>query len=340
MSEERPDATPSETVGSSPATGPAQQPLWRRPVVVVSAVVVVLAALVGTVLWSQANAQQAKEDAIRSTASGYLEAIAKGDADAALQRLSQQPANRDLLTDEVLKASMEAAPITDIAVTGFEARPDSATVAVTYKLGSESVSTDVDLVGDGRTNWKLASGLSELQVTNLKGLTVNGATVGQTVSPVFPGTYTAKPAIEQIALDGPTTVTIPAPNTPAATLEVTPKLSDTGIAQAREAAKAAFDTCLASKETAPPGCPWRMDDSDVQITPDSVRYTAKNDPWAEFTPALDVATMTAKGTAHYAFDASAHITMPDRSGEVSILIERDTPVTLDLTTQPMRVTWS
>lgn len=335
MSDHRPVAAPS--VAGPPASS---LPRWRRPIVIASTLVALALIVAGTAWSVQRNAVESRDRAIRDTATNYLRAVAEGDSAAALELLAQPPATRDLLTDEVLKASAQAAPLTDIAVGGFVAGPDTATVSVTYRLGTQDVATDLALLGDGRTSWKLAPGLAELMVTNTAGLRVNGATIAQTVNPVFPGTYTATPSLEQISLDGGPTVTIPTPGAASATLEVTPRLSDAGVNQARDAARAAFDACLTSTVSAPPGCPWQIDETGVQVTPGSVRYVLKNDPWVGFTPTLDLATLTAKGIAHLTIDATANITAPDRSGDVTATIDRDTPVTVDLTAQPLKVTWA
>lgn len=330
MSDARPDATPEP---------PPRPPVWRRPVVLVASALALVLVVVGAVLLSQRNAAEAREQSVRDTATRYLKAIADADANAALALLARPPAGRELLTNDVLKASATAAPLTDVVVTGSQITAESATVGVSYRLGSEPVTTDLALEGDGKTSWKVVDGLSELMVTNTAGLRVNGAQITQPVHPVFPGTYTATPLVEQLALDGAPTVTIPAPATAQATLQVTPKLSEAGLAQSRAAAKAAFDACLATTVSAPPGCPWRMDETNVQVTPGSVRYALKNDPWSAFTPTLDVATLTAKGVAQPAFDAAAHVTAPDRSGDVVVTLTLDTPVTIDLASNPLKVTW-
>lgn len=319
-------------------TAPPRVPRWRRPAVIVSAALALVLIVVGVVWTVWQNAADARDQAIRGTATGYLDAVARGDANAALGYLAQQPTSRELLTDDVLKASAQTAPLTDITVTAFQARTDGATVAVAYKLGGQDVAADLSLVGD-RTSWKLVTGLSELQVTNTAGLTVNGATITQTVHPVFPGTYTAAPVIGQLALDGAPTVTIPAPTTPAATLQVTPRLSDAGVAESRAALKTAIEACVASKVSAPPDCPWRIDETGVQVTPDSLRYVLKNDPWSAWTPTLDLPTMSAKGVAHYTVEATANVTTADRSGDITVTLDRDTPVTIDLRVTPLKVAW-
>lgn len=356
MSDEQTDAAHADTPATPPeAGGPAEAstheyeaaralpgrrtPAWRRPIVIAASLVALVLVAIGGFAVAQQNSIETRDRSIRETATNYLTAIADGQADAALALVSHPPASRELLTDDVLKASAAAAPLTEIAVTGFEAGPDSATVAVTYKLGAEPVTTHLTLEGDGHASWKVAGGLSELMVTNTAGLKVNGAQITRTVNPVFPGTYTASPSIDQIALDGAPTVTIPAPATTSATIEVTPKLSEAGLTQSREAAKAKYDGCLASTSSEPPGCPWRLDTTGVTV--ESVRYSGKNDPWATFTPTLDLATMTAKGTAHFTLDAATTATQTATgiTGELSLTLDRDTPVTVDLSTQPLKVTF-
>ena len=341
MSDDRSTATPAGG-GVQPAggsTASARRPGWRRPAVIVSAVLALVLLAAGIALAVQRNAEGARDQAIRDTATGYLQAVADAVSRAALDRLATQPLSKDLLTDDVLRFSRDAGAITDIAIAGVVPRDASATVAVTYRLGGQDVSADLELVG-GLTSWKVADGLSDLTVTNIVGVRVNGASVGQPVNPVFPGTYTATPSIEQVALDGTPTVTLPAATTPPATIDVTPRLSDAGLQQARDAARAALDACIASKVSAPPGCPWQIDETGVQIAPDSVTYTLKNDPWAGYAPTLDLATMSAKGVVHYTVDAAATITTADRSGEVTATLDRDTLVAVDLTTTPLAVTWS
>src|SRR5690606_4150814 len=52
------------------------------------------------------------EDAVTA----YLQAVADGDAEAALGYLESTPSTTELLTDEVLMASAQQAPLTDITV--------------------------------------------------------------------------------------------------------------------------------------------------------------------------------------------------------------------------------
>ncbi len=335
---ELPSEDPQPGQVPQPAT-PQRSPRWRRPVVLVSAVVALVLIVAGVVWTVQRNSAQARDEAITAVATGYLQAVAGSDAATALDLLAEAPKSHELLTDEVLRASAAEAALTDIVVTAVEARDQAATASVTYKLGEHDVAVDLALVGDGRTNWKLATGLSELMVTQTAGLRVNGVSISQTVHPVFPGSYTVTPAVPTLTIEGAPTVIIPAPGTAPATLTVMPVLGEQGLADVRAAARAAYDACLASKSSAPPGCPWQIDTSGVTIADDAVTYQATNDPWADFTPTVDLATLTASGTAHYEFTATAHISAPDREGEVTAKVSQDTPVTIDLASDPLKVTW-
>ena len=333
-----PDAA-SESAQAEPAAS-AATPLWKRPLMIVASAIVLVALAAGIAWWVVTSSAEARDKALRDTATSYLTALSEGNAQNAIKLLAQEPANKDLLTDEVLKESLKTTPLTDIAVSAVRSDKGEGSASVTYKLGAEQVTADILLVGDGRTTWKVADGLSELMVTNVKGLRINGVTLSQTTNPVFPGTYTAAPSVEQVALDGATTVTIPDPGTPVATLSVTPKLSEAGLGQARAAGKAALDACVATNVSAPPGCPWQLDESGVQLTPGTLRYKLVNDPWGSFAPTLDVATMTAKGTAHYTVEATANATRDGMTGDVTANIDRDTPVTIDFTENPPKLIWA
>lgn len=301
---------------------------------------VAVALFVGGSVWLAAqSAATNREKAIRTTATTYLTALAAGDAEGALATLEAEPQNRVLLSESVLKAAMAASPLTDPTVTAVTSKDGDATAAVTYSLGGKPVTTTLALKGDGKMAWKIADGVSDLMVTNVQGLTVNGATITQPVNPVFPGTYTAVATTDLIKLDGTTSAVVSDPSVPVSTLEVTPALSEKGVTDARAAAKAAFDACLATKVSAPAGCPWALDETNVTVAPDSVRYKLLNDPWTAWTPTLDLATMTAKGIAHYTVDATATITVGELSGDGTIRIDRDTLPVVDLTSNPMKVVW-
>lgn len=311
----------------------------RRMTWVVAAAVAVLVIVAGVGIYLNATAAAAREQAIRETASGYFTALAEADADRAASLLANTPEDRTLLTDEVLQASQAAAPIADVQVTTVAADERNATATVTYSLGERPVTVDLELDGDGRTGWRLVDGLSSLTVTTIEGLTVNGATLDSAANPVFPGTYTAASASPLVALDGTLTATIPAPDSDAATLEVSARLSDEGTARVLEVARASLDQCLASNEMAPPGCPWSLEAGGVTVTEGSIRYRLVNDPWLGFAPGLNAATMRAEGVVRVSVEATANATFQDRTGDVVLPFERDATVTVDLRRDPLTAAW-
>src|SRR5699024_5527404 len=68
---------------------------------------------------------------------GYLQALAAGDASKALGYLADRPASTSLMSDEVLAASAKSAPITGISVPAV--KPEAQIVRASYRLGDRSV---------------------------------------------------------------------------------------------------------------------------------------------------------------------------------------------------------
>jgi hypothetical protein len=130
-----PPAPTGHPVGPAPAPPPLAPPPWaaaapprrgrKRLVVAALSALAVLAVLagVGTVTANKLIAHNASKhaaqdrEAARLAGQHYLEALAVGDARAALALGAQQPPTPQLLTDKVLRAQLATTPVTDIVVT-------------------------------------------------------------------------------------------------------------------------------------------------------------------------------------------------------------------------------
>lgn len=313
----------------------------RRPLIILAAGLAVLLIVAGIVWAVISTANSNRDKAIAQTATTYLTAIADADAQAALATLADKPANTALLTGEVLAASRTAAPLTDIQVgaPAFDGGT-AATILATYKLGDQAVSTTLRLEGDGRTQWLLSDGTADLNLSSTGGLQVNTATLTEATNPVFPGTYTAATTTPDVALDGTPTVVVSTPDAEAATLAVTPTLSEAGKTNVLTAVKSRFDECLAATEARPANCPFGVRTDDVEVTPGSVKFALVNDPWAGFAPSLDAATLSATGQFPYVIDATATVAQNGLTTEGTTRIERPVTYTVDLSKSPLAVVWS
>ena len=324
-------------------TAPAASGRGRRIGLIVGLALLLVALAVGGWFWWDSSQKAAREQAVRDRTTAYLTALADADAAGALETLAEQPANTTLLTDEVLAASREAAAITDVAVGAVAFDPGDetkATADVTYTIGTQPVEATLDLTGDGRTHWGIADGLGDLTTTTVAALTVNGATLTETTSPVFPGTYTAASTNQYVTLNGTTTALLADPTAEPAQLTPEHALSEAGTQAVLAAVKGRFDECLASTETLPGNCPFGVDPGPVTIENNQVSYQLQNDPWAGFTPTLDVATLTASGTIHFEIDAHAVASFDGRTGNVKADVDADRAYAVNLTQDPLTVTWS
>lgn len=322
-------ATP--TVAASPS-GPSSL-VW-----IVSGLLVV--ALVAGIVWFVvSSSQQAREAAIRDTASSFLTALADGNATHALELLAEQPTNTALLTDSALAASQEAAAITDVEVGELGGTDEAPTVAATYLLGGQPVSTTLTLSPAGR-DWRVADGTVDLTVPERRALTVNGVALTDEVNPVFPGTYTAVAVSDKVALTGESTTVVTAPEQESARIEVTPGLSELGSQTVIDTVKGRFDACLAETVSRPANCPFGVDTTGVEVAEGTVKFALANDPWAGFAPALDLDTLVANGRFTYQVNATATVTKDGLTTEATAPLSTERGYAVDLTKEPATVTWS
>lgn len=205
---------------------------------------------------------------------GYLEALSRGDANAALAFGSDQPASRDFLTDDILKQQIARWPITNIRILSANETAGFGQVHVAVNFGDQA-SDQTLMVRKGEDGWKLSAAAVKL---NLKGsMPTSDPVTGRPVPPppvtlfgkpaanmstvyVFPGwldlgsssTYLTVSAARPVLLDGLLAQGVAMPT------GVQFQLSDAGSEAAKQAVAAAVTACAQSTALSPPGCPNQM----------------------------------------------------------------------------------
>jgi hypothetical protein len=220
---------------------------------------------------------------------GYLDALAAGQAEAALAFGSDQPADKTFLTDAVLADSLKRAPITEINVP--EVTDEHAyQVSASYKMGGQSVNENFYVSKDG-DQFRLSSTTQDLDLGSIRSNTVpmliNGVPVTSDKVTLLPGSYAVTTGIANISYGTKSTTLITSPNDyPAA--RPTPTLTKAGSDAFVKSAKAAMAACLKQHNLAPKGCPFAIRASSGQkIDQSTVRWKLTGDPWANLKPRLD-----------------------------------------------------
>ncbi|SEH46737.1 protein of unknown function [Mycolicibacterium rutilum] len=164
-----PPGYPTAPQGYPPQFGGPPPPKNRKPLLITigaSVVVLVVIAVVTAALLLSGGDAEDTGDAAAGTAKtsgdasevvkSYLEALSRGDAEAALSLGSTRPGSDDLLTDEVLKKQIDALPITDIEILGETAGVDADHVAVkaAARFGDRRSEGNISMVRDDN-GWKL-----------------------------------------------------------------------------------------------------------------------------------------------------------------------------------------
>lgn len=203
------------------------------------------------------------------TASGvveeYLTALAEGDFDTALAYVEAY-ADDSLLNEEVLAASIERAPITDIVVEASDGDEFESVVSASFAIGGEAVERDFTVYKFGQDEWQLGDGLIAISLSSLEGLglTINGVEPTGAITYVFPGTYQFSLAYEEFALDSDVdTFTLVTEDDADVVWDLQPVLTDDGAAMFRSLVRAAVEECVAMKTLTTP-CGMDITDIDLQ----------------------------------------------------------------------------
>ncbi|RLP07500.1 hypothetical protein [Propionibacterium australiense] len=240
--------------GMPATTGPAGAPSPTRRIVIGS---VVLALLIGTMTAAALthSVLEKKQRAVQEAVRAYLTAVAEADAEKARGYLGEVD-DDSLLTDEVLRASNERAPLTGITVgkvTRDRGIGSPYHVQVSYLVGDEEVSAGLDV---GLTNGPVIINASSLRLGGLKdvGVMVNGAVPDTTSPTVFPGSYLLTTRSEYLEVTGePIAAIDPTKQSYSLTAENSVVVSEAGVQMFREKVVAEARKCLASTSL-DPGC--------------------------------------------------------------------------------------
>jgi hypothetical protein len=202
---------------------------------------------------------------------GYLQALARGDANKALSYSTDKPASMELLTDDILKRQIDKWPITDIQILDDSSADGGigfAQVHVSAKFGDQTSIVTMSVTLNGR-DWKLDHAVIKIETQNaganinqsLRTVTVFGKPANGTLC-VFPGwvdtgssnpnlSVTAKPMLlDHLATYGGA----------AFGTDVQVELSDDGNNAILAAVSNALAQCQKSSSLHPPGCPVEVMD--------------------------------------------------------------------------------
>lgn len=262
---------PAAGYGQPAPTNPYGQPPTpgrksRKPLVIAAVIVLVLAVAggVGWKFFGSSGSGPGNAGSAADAVKGYLEALARGDANGALAYSNDQPASKDFVTDDILKKQIAKWPITNIRILNDESTPlNSVTgfsrVHVAVNFGDKTSDTTLTAKKqDGR--WGLSHATVKLDTTAGVGsqelpntLTMFGKPLNGKTIYVFPGfldvassntniAVTTKP----ILLDGLAT------GGTSAYLAATYEVSDAAKAAILNGVKAVTDTCTNSRLHRPP----------------------------------------------------------------------------------------
>lgn len=260
---------------------------------------------------NSANTEQrtdaARQDA-RAAAQRYVEALAHGQASAALAAGGAQPASTQFLTDTVLQHELAAGPMSDFSAAdgaaGSPAGPDAQRVILAAQFGDAPSQASV-WVRNKSSEWRLDNatvavplGPPDVQNESLKAVAVWGVPTNS-VNPiiVFPGILQFSSSNRLVDVTSPPVPVLLdklAADAPAPMVRLAVVLNDAGRQSINAATDARLRRCFA-EPGADPSCPHQLDGSllpAMPTTPTPVRFENLN---YSFDPLTMQVRMTGKG---------------------------------------------
>lgn len=312
------------TEPSAGAAGNVRRPrlLW-----IAGAVLVVLG-LVGAIAWAvrpQPAAGSVPAATPQQAVTGFLESLASGDAERALEYAQYRPTDLTLLNRSVLEASHQQGALAIVSVPEVGGA-GTVSVPAQVTLGGQPT-TIVFAVTQTAPGWRLSQVTSTIDPGPLPdslGPTLNGQPLTSTSHvEVFPGLYSFGESAPEITLGESRVVVDSVGEDIRAGLQ--PTLTSAGEKKANAIAAAAVDACMAQRSPMPEGCPNSVKVTTGQkINTKTIKWTLVGDPWKNATYTLDVNDPTqARGAASLTFRFRCTIT---QKGDTYMVDQTNPPV--------------
>jgi len=272
---------------------------------------------------------------------GYLEAIAAGDAQAALAFASTAPTDTTFLTNEVLAASNKTAPIRAINVPEVDDEY-AYRVAASFTMGKQAINTDFSVEKDGDV-WKLRDVAADLDLQSRRSKTlpmlINGVNVETDKVLLFPGSYTFTTGNKYVDYGKSNTLVLKSPTEyPDGLSDIQATLTSAGDTAVTNAVEDSVKKCMKSKDLKNPGCPNNVTKVTGNVKPKegTFKWTYDKDALDNMKPRLDYDNPAVA-------EASVYLGMK-AEGECKGGSCRITPYTspkpvVNMTQDPLKVVW-
>jgi hypothetical protein len=291
---------------------------------------------------ASAPAASKPSDVVKS----YLDALAAGDAEAALGLMSDAPSDTSLLTNEVLQASIDIAPITEVSVP--EVTDEYAySVQASYKMGDKAVNAEYR-VDNSSGSWLMQDAYYELNVgSSSKGLplTLNGQPVEADELYIFPGSYELDTTQEYLSLGDDASFMVQHPDDYEATPQIEVALDSSGQEMYSKKVNASAVKCLTSKKLkAGCGLDVPAEDNGYKIKDGSVDRTADSTTKSELKNVqgrvgYDTPTVIELDGYLGSVDTTAKASKDGRSTTVKFYGSSFGKPTIDLEDEDLAVVW-
>lgn len=242
----------------------------RKPLIIglsiLAAVALIAVIVISVVTFSDSESSKAG-DAV----TGYLDALSRGDAAAALSYSTDQPGSTDFLTDDILKKQVAQWPISGVRILEDDSGHGLGfgRVHVTAKFGDNTSDVTLSLRRSGK-KWKLEHAAIKVQPLSVgdneaaKTLLFFGTSVGNSPVYVFPGFVDATSSNSNVAVKQKRPFLLDALSASSSYFnDFDYTLSDAGQSATMSGISAALAACSNSNQLAPRGCPQHAFDPDI-----------------------------------------------------------------------------
>jgi hypothetical protein len=270
---------------------------------------------------------------------GYLQALAAGDAVAALSFAADPAPTGPLLTNEVLAKSGERADLTGIQVPVVDDQ-NATSVSATYSLGNSAVSESFDVVKVADT-WKLSRTVKDLDIGFIVGgsvpVKINGVEVDQDSVAVLPGSYTFSTGLPYVGYGSKNVVLVKSPYVEADTYRIQSQLTKSGEKAVISAARKSYHNCLDANSLSPKNCPMNFK-SKYSYNKSTITWRqVGNDPFRKAKVSLSGTQASIEVPLNLRLTGSC--TYQGRSGNCSGELTGKSVAVVKVTTKQLSVKW-